>query len=67
MELDADAVLPACELAADFLVRRGRDVEARPYAERAAHRRELLEREHEERSSPGGDARYRPALAPAKR
>ncbi len=67
MELDADAVMPACKLAADFLTRRGRDVEARPYAERAAHRRELLDREHEGRSSPGGEARYRQALAPAGR
>ncbi len=58
MELDDDAVLPACELAADFLARRGRDVEAKPYAELAARRRDRLERDREERSSIPFDARY---------
>lgn len=51
MDTDANAVLPGCELAFEYLHRRGRIEEAARYRERWIERNELLERDRSERSS----------------
>lgn len=51
MDLDADAVVPACELACAFLADCGRLADAVPYRERALERQRQIERDASERDS----------------
>lgn len=51
MELDADAIVPACEWACEFLARRDRPADAVAYRERGLERQRLIERDASERNS----------------
>lgn len=51
MELAPDAIVPCCELACDFLGRRGRPADSVPYRERCLERQRLIEQDASERSS----------------
>src|SRR5919106_1547731 len=63
--VDPEAVLPACELAVEFLEQRGREEEAEPFRERAKRQLEQFEAAAEERAGVGVDDRFLPPeLAP---
>lgn len=53
MTLDADSILPGCELVYAFLKKHGRDEQAQSYFDRGVHQAELLERARQERSRLG--------------
>ncbi|MBI4494380.1 MAG: M48 family metallopeptidase [Chloroflexi bacterium] len=50
MELDAEAILPGCELLRSFLLAQGREREAQAYGQRAAQQAEVLELARAERA-----------------
>jgi Zn-dependent protease with chaperone function len=60
MEIDADAIFPACEVAYGFLHERGREEEAFRYRERAEQHFELLGKAQEERQDIAVDDELEP-------
>jgi Zn-dependent protease with chaperone function len=60
MEIDADAIFPACEVAHGFLHERGREEEAARYRERAERHFELLGKAQEERQDIAVDDELEP-------
>jgi len=66
MAADGNAVLHACEVAAEFLVQQGREAEAERYRLRAGERLDLLDQAVHERKRVKGDQELTaPALAPS--
>jgi hypothetical protein len=66
MRASLRAVIPACEAAADYLQRRGRDKEAEIYIERAAEQDELFAAASEERASIDEDDAFLPHELPSE-